>query len=254
MTRTGAGDGTFPNDSWRSAEAAPLETRRLIDLDRARALAEAAPAALDPRNVHGPQELGRILGEAQTMGAEARLLFLGEVARRETAVPPSERVAAVAMDPEAVVRQLVDDAFPPGSERRARLGQALVTSVGANPAGVSPKLLEAMVAWAVGSLSPRPVESARAPLPVPGAGKEAAERGVLGRLGERLFSSAARGLLEARATQRPALPPARRAGLTTWTSLARLDLERSRPEVTAGVPPAGAGVPPVPPVEAAPPV
>src|SRR5262245_34513528 len=162
MTRTGGGDGTFSNDSWRSAEAAQLESRRLVDLDRARALAEAAPAALDPRNAHGPQELGRILGEAQTMVAEARLLILGQVARSETAVPPSERVAAVAMDPEAVVQQLVDDAFPPGSERRARLGQALVTSVGANPTGLSPKLLEAMVARAVGGLVPRAVEPPRA--------------------------------------------------------------------------------------------
>jgi hypothetical protein len=244
MTRTGVGDGTFSNDSWRGAEPAQLESQRLLDLDRARALAEAAPAALDPRNAHGPQELGRILGEAQTMVAEARLLFLGEVARRETAVVPSEGVASVAMDPEAVVRQLVDDAFPPGSERRARLGQALVTSVGANPAGVSAKLLEAMVARAVGSLSPRPVESARVTLPVPGAAKEAAERSVLGRLGERLFSSATRGLLEARAP-RPALVAARAAGVTTRTSLARLDLERARPAAPAD-PPRRADLPSVP--------
>src|SRR5262249_57810925 len=127
-----------------------------------------------------------------------------------------------------------------------------VTSVGASPAGVSPRLLEAMVAWAVGSLSPRPVESARAALPVPGAAKEAAERGVLGRLGERLFSSAARGLLEARATQRPALPPARHAGVTTRTSLARLALQRSQPPLPADVPPAArvvpsSGAPPPPP-------
>jgi hypothetical protein len=232
MTRLGAGDfGPAPDEARRAAEQGQLEAQRLSDLDRARILARAAPAALDPANPRGPEELGRILGEVQSMVAEARLGFVAEVARQGL---PAGGVGDAAdippPDPGAFVRQLLDESFPRGSSRRLRLGEVLVASVGANPSGVSPKLLEAMVARAVGSLVPPPLVPAppRKPLPLPPA-REVLERGVLGRFGGRILSSATRGLLDPRPAAARSAPARSKPflGLTTPTSLARLSLETS---------------------------
>jgi hypothetical protein len=223
MTRLRAGDfGPAPDEARRAAEQGQLEAQRLSDLDRARILAAAAPAALDPANPRGPEELGRILGEVQSMVAEARLGFVAEVARHELpAGGACDSTDTTPPDPGAFVRQLLDESFPRGSNRRLCLGEALVASVGANPSGVSPKLLEAMVARAVGSLVPPPLVPAPPRKPrLPPPAREVFERGVLGRFGGRILSSATRS--------RPFL------GLTTPTSLARLSLETSTPLLVGG--------------------
>ncbi len=161
MSRIGAGDfGWAADQARRAAEAAQAEARRLAELARAKTLAEAAPAALDPANAEGPRELGAVLGEAQSLAEAARASFTLQVARANTGGGDSAAVEAG-----KVVRALVDAACPPGSERREKLGQALLEFADKGVTGVRPKSLEAAVLQTLARLAPQapPAGPAEAP-------------------------------------------------------------------------------------------
>src|SRR5262249_55918192 len=147
MSRIDGGDfGWAADEARRLADQAQLDQQRQADLERARVLAATMPAALDPGNTRGPEDLGRILAEVQRMTAEARLGFGSDVARLSAAAPPPR-------DPGALTAALIDEACPRGSGRRRRLGETLVASFGANPTGVPPRVLEAAVTQALASLT-----------------------------------------------------------------------------------------------------
>lgn len=147
MSRIDGGDfGWAADEARRLADQAQLDQQRQADLERARVLAATMPAALDPGNTRGPEDLGRILAEVQRMTAEARLGFGSDVARLSAAATPPR-------DPGALTAALIDEACPRGSGRRRRLGETLVASFGANPTGVPPRVLEAAVTQALASLT-----------------------------------------------------------------------------------------------------
>ncbi len=88
------------------------------------------PPGLDPENDDGADELARFLGEAQRLPVEARL-SLAALIRKEHGQP---------------LPLLVDVAHPPGSERRRRLGDALVRHAGGVATGLSALALETILA------------------------------------------------------------------------------------------------------------
>lgn len=110
-----------------------LKHRRAAD--HAQTLAQVEPrlllqaAELDPINSGSPEDLARFLGEAQRLPREARVSLAALIRREHGQALP----------------ELVEAAYPPGSERRRRLGDALVRHAGGVAAGVSALALESLL-------------------------------------------------------------------------------------------------------------
>ena len=155
------------SDSDHSAERAAEEARRREQERRAeeaarqsaeaaaqaRDLANQVPWALDPKNAQGARDTARIMNEANRLPPAAREAFFESLAGRndvDGAVVAACRERR--MEPREVTRALVEASFPPGSERRAQLGEELHRADGSFVPGMKAEVLESAVADAVANL------------------------------------------------------------------------------------------------------
>jgi hypothetical protein len=92
------------------------------EVGRAERLAEAASVALRESGESAIGALAAAIAEAQRLGPDGRQQFVARLVLLET---PTACPDPTPSEAAAVIRALVDQACPPGSERRERLGRAL---------------------------------------------------------------------------------------------------------------------------------
>jgi hypothetical protein len=119
------------------------EARRLAQQARAAELARLLPHALDPANLGAADQAARVITEIGGLPADQKAAFLLAVAGA------AARTAPEAAD---LVRRRLVEAFPEASERRQRLGEALVRLYGGDAKALSRSTLESKAAQAIASL------------------------------------------------------------------------------------------------------
>jgi Fe-S-cluster formation regulator IscX/YfhJ len=110
---------------------------------RAAELARLLSHSLDPANPRGAEQAARVIAEVGRLPADKKAGFFASVA----GVPGRTAPGAAEL-----VRQRLIEAFPEASERRQRLGEALVSLSGGEPKALSRSMLESKAARAIASL------------------------------------------------------------------------------------------------------
>jgi hypothetical protein len=167
------------------------------DLARAVELAKGMASALDPANARGAPELAWILRGYEALGPEAQRVFLASAAGAGVGDSTAARAAEGAQAVSASIRQ----AFPPGSGRWVKLGEALARLQGRSIPGMRAEASAAVASEAVARLAG---ETSR-PAPPRAAPGDVVERGGgAGRFGELLRQAqTARASGEAPASESP---------------------------------------------------
>ncbi|HVQ28504.1 MAG TPA: hypothetical protein VMV21_02930 [Vicinamibacteria bacterium] len=117
---------------------------------------------LDPQNPNAPEDMARFLGEGQKLPAEARASLAALIRKEHGRSLP----------------ELVAQAYPPGSEPRRRLGDALVRYAGGLASGVSPVALESLLSQSLvgfGEAPPPRRHGTKRPGPAVPAGPRASQ-------------------------------------------------------------------------------
>ena len=118
------------------AQRADLGRREADAAARAGQLAAELPKATEPANVQGGEAVARLMTEVNRLPQEAQRLFF-------TAAAGGGKAAV------ETVRRRIVESFPPDSERRLQLGQALARHQGADPRTMSRTALESVAARSV---------------------------------------------------------------------------------------------------------
>jgi hypothetical protein len=128
---------------WGAAEEAQRLAQGRESEARATELARLLPHTLDPANPRGAEQAARVITEVGRLPTDQKPGFF-------LAVPGI--VARTAPEAAELVRHRLVEAFPEASEKRQRLGEALVRLHGGEAKALSRSTLESKAAQAIASL------------------------------------------------------------------------------------------------------
>jgi hypothetical protein len=155
------------DDSSKKAEEAARkareEARRKEEAEKAKQAAEAAakatelankaPWALDPKNPQGGQDLVKLMDDVSKLPPEAQKQFFDQVAsRNDVDMAVVERARSSGLDGAGACQALADAAFPPGSDRRQQLGEAVARQGNVFAPGMDPSVLESLAGDAISAI------------------------------------------------------------------------------------------------------
>jgi hypothetical protein len=132
----------------QAAEQARLQT---VAEARAQELAQALPDAISESNPRSPEDTAQLLTEVSGMAPERQSAFFKR-AGAKLATAAGETLPRSVLAAVEAVRGRLELAFPESSERRLRLGEALVRRVGGEPGALSRSAIGAKAASALSRL------------------------------------------------------------------------------------------------------
>jgi hypothetical protein len=146
------------------------QQKRAAEQAKAAELAKKTSWALDPKNPQGAQDVEKLMSEVEQLSPEGQKAYFDAVAsRNDVDTAAVQRARDAGMDSRQVVQKLAEDAFPPGSEKRVQLGEAIARASGCFTPGMDPARLESIATEALSELGTAPATSPSARRQLAGA-------------------------------------------------------------------------------------